>query len=126
MSDTPIFDDMPPIQKTTPEELQATVIEQWAEIRHLRDKVKELEILQSQSHSQCHDVVCNGSRNHPRGTEGVSCSCGSRDSRNSEERNRLRGLLKRMVEEWEARPMNFVALRGVIAAIKFELTHESK
>jgi hypothetical protein len=28
-------------------------------------------------HSQCHDVTCSGSRNHPRGEPGVCCSCRS-------------------------------------------------
>jgi len=35
---------------------------------------------EAQSHDQCHDLVCNGSRQHPRRTPGVSCSCAGRDT----------------------------------------------
>lgn len=31
-------------------------------------------------HRDCHDLVCNGSREHPRGAVGVSCSCRGRDT----------------------------------------------
>lgn len=31
-------------------------------------------------HAQCHDVVCNGSRDHPRGASGVCCSCQGRST----------------------------------------------
>lgn len=36
-------------------------------------------------HRDCHDVVCNGDRNQPRGAHGVSCSCQSRYQRMLEE-----------------------------------------
>jgi hypothetical protein len=32
-------------------------------------------------HRDCHDLVCNGSRRHPRGAQGVGCSCRGREAR---------------------------------------------
>jgi hypothetical protein len=47
-----------------------------------RDALRaEVERLKTQAtHDQCHDLVCNGSRQHPRGVKGHSCSCRGRDT----------------------------------------------
>lgn len=37
--------------------------------------------VQPQVHQDCHDLVCNGSREYPRGATGVGCSCRGRDER---------------------------------------------
>jgi hypothetical protein len=35
---------------------------------------------QQASHERCHDLVCSGSRDYPRGEKGHTCSCASRDT----------------------------------------------
>lgn len=57
-------------------------------------------------HSGCHDLVCNGSRQHQRGEPGHSCSCYSRAERECEERQRLRDGIRRLlaIVDHEIRP----------------------
>lgn len=43
-----------------------------------------------ETHGACHDLVCNASRRHPRGAQGVGCSCFTRAEREAAEVARLR------------------------------------
>ena len=69
-------------------ELLDIISEQKEEIERLETALKDaldtIERMQNGKalHSDCHDSVCNGSRYHPRGASGVTCSCRSRDERN--------------------------------------------
>lgn len=54
-----------------------------------------------EDHWACHDTVCNGDRRHPRYARGVGCSCGTRDSRTSDELVTLRASLTETQAEIE-------------------------
>jgi len=45
------------------------------------------------THEHCHDVVCNGDRDHPVGAAGHGCSCVSRYERQLKEIERLQASL---------------------------------
>lgn len=49
-------------------------------------------------HANCHDLVCSGSRAHPRGTKGQSCSCKGRDFRSLELEQQLADLTRELDE----------------------------
>jgi hypothetical protein len=51
-------------------------------------------------HADCHDLVCNGSRQHPRGAKGVCCSCRGREERTVNEYIAMRDLLRR-IRGWD-------------------------
>lgn len=46
----------------------------------IRSLLAELGRVREENHGDCHDLVCSGSRKHPRGAKGVSCSCRGRDT----------------------------------------------
>lgn len=48
----------------------------------------------SERHNDCHDLVCNASREYPRGARGVGCSCGYRDSMPAQYEELVRAVLR--------------------------------
>lgn len=49
------------------------------EVRAERDRLAAL--WAQQNHAGCHDLVCNGDKDYPRGAHGVGCSCRGREER---------------------------------------------
>jgi hypothetical protein len=62
-------------------------------------------------HARCHDVVCNASRQHPRGDAARGCSCGGRDAARAE-LAALRSALSTLVQQWEESVTHYESARA--------------